>query len=129
MVRCVKYGCVDESEKLHSVYTDLDKYPQYFRGTVRTPTVASGSESCFQTVYLGPGVTTISFRAYPILHILGNEKGCNPFYLDRTVYPCHLNPSTTDIRTHSVMDSHLVPVHLSLTDGSRLELGLHGIPP
>ena len=38
----------------------------------------------------------ISFRAQPILRILGSGKGRKPFYINHTVHPCNLSAWLTD---------------------------------
>jgi len=40
------------SVRLHHVHTSLDEYPEPLKGTVRTPTVASGRGYCLQTAHL-----------------------------------------------------------------------------
>jgi len=71
---------------VHHVHLYLDEYPWPLKGTVRTPTVASGRGYCLQTAHLGPRCPGCFARNSTNLPNYGGRKGGNP-----TTCWCHLD--------------------------------------
>jgi len=64
------------SVRLQCVHMSLDRYREHFKGTVRTPSIASGHGYCLQAAHLESQRYDRSYRFW---------KGCGIVYFNRTV--------------------------------------------
>ena len=73
------------SVRLHHVHLHLNEYREPFKGTVRTPTVASGHEYCLQTAHLESSASAVSLETRPTFQTMGCGKDGSPVYLNPTI--------------------------------------------
>ena len=72
------------------LYPFLNEYSEHFKGTVRTPSIASSPGYCLQTAHLEPRRLSRFARKLANLPNFGFRKGYDLIYFNSTICRYHL---------------------------------------